>query len=582
MNTPPTSTRAPGAAPTLLAGLAMLGSLLAPITVIRADTAKLPIGMNLAGINDYQAGFPFRNLMWGARPWLTKNADGSGPHDTGHAAMLPLDQNGYPLEIPFQPEGASQPQVVFTIIPNTVETGRYLVLFEGEGEVGAAMQTRFIESAPGRAVIELTGRRDQGGGYQGISIRSSRKGNPVRNVRIVREQEEQADLAANPFRDDFLAFCRQWHALRFMDWTVTNNSLEREWKDRKHPTFYTLNGSGGDAIGRWGAPASAFERRFSGGVAIEVMIQLANLTRTDPWFCMPHRATPEYRRKFAEMVRRDLDPSLKVYVEYSNEVWNWQFQQAGWMLQSRTAGADVTAAGGKAWKNGAEPAEFPLDDGEIARDGGESHPERMAALDRRCFRDWEEVFTGDDRKRLVRVIGVQHAWLDTAQRTVRWVMARGGADAVSPAGYFGPDKEIYQRWAAAGAALTADQVIADMEQALDGNSGPWTKAIGALADEHGLLYLAYEGGQHIQPEGQKELPYMPALKAAQKHPGMRTLYQKNFAVHKAAGCDLFMAFSSISEQGSRYGSWGHLERYGQDPAEMPKFQALLDANLPRK
>ena len=560
----------------------LIGVFMALLAHANPEMERLPIGMNLAGINDYQAGYPFRNLMWGARPWLTKNADGSGPHDTGHASRLLLDANGNPLEIPFQPEGVSQPQVVFTIIPNTVGTGRYVVLFDGDGQVGAAMQTRLVKSTPGRAIIELTGRENDGGGYQGITISASRKGNPVRNLRIVSEADEKSDLTSNPFRDDFLAFCRQWHALRFMDWTVTNNSLEKEWKDRKLISFFTMNGSSGDAIGRWGQPASAFERRFSGGVALEVMIRLANLTRTDPWFCMPHRSTPEYRKRFAEMVKRDLDPSLKVYVEYSNEVWNWQFQQAGWMLQSKTAGADVTATGGRAWKDGVEPQEFPLDGGEIARDGGESHPERMAALDRRCFKEWEELFPGPERKRLVRVIGVQHSWLDTAQRTVKWVMAHGGADAVSPAGYFGPNSTIYQRWALAGASLTAEQVIADMEEALEKDSGPWTKAIGKLADEYGLRFLVYEGGQHIQPEGQKELPYMPALKTAQQHPGMRTLYHKNFTIHRAAGCDLFMAFSSISEQGSRYGSWGHLERYGQDPAEMPKFQALLDANTARK
>lgn len=544
--------------------------------------SKLPVGMNLAGINDYQAGYPFRNLMWGARPWMTKNADGRGPHDTGHAAKLPLDENGYPLEIPFQPAGAAQPQIAFTIIPNTVETGRYVVLYDGEGEIGTAMETRLVGSAPGRVVIELTGRRDQGGGYQGISIRASRKGNPVRNVRIVREEDQNLDLTSNPFRDDFLAFCRQWHSLRFMDWAVTNNSLEKEWKDRKHASFYTMNGSGGDAIGRWDAPAGDFERRFSGGVAIEVMIRLANLTRSDPWFCIPHRATPEYRRKFAEMVRQHLDPALKVYVEYSNEVWNWQFQQAGWMLQSRSAGEDVAAAGGKAWKNGAVPKDFPLDGGEIAREGGESHPERMAALNRRCFREWEEVFQGADRSRLVRVVGVQHSWFDTAKRTVGWVMAHGGADAIAPAGYFGPNKAIYQRWATAGASLTADQVITDMGEALDKDSGPWTRSIGSLADEHRLLFLVYEGGQHIQPEAQKELPYMPALKAAQKHSGMLALYQRNFAIHHEAGCDLFMAFSSVSEQGGRYGSWGHLEHYGQDQREMPKFQALLETNTPKR
>jgi hypothetical protein len=117
-------------------------------------------------------------------------------------------------------------------------------------------------------------------------------------------------------------------------------------------------GEGGDAIGRWGKPASDFQQLFSGGAALEIMIQLANLTKTDPWFCMPHRATPEYMAEFAKHVKTKLDPGLKVYVEYSNEVWNWGFQQAGWMLQSKLAGDVVVASGMSAWKNGLMP-DFP-------------------------------------------------------------------------------------------------------------------------------------------------------------------------------------------------------------------------------
>jgi len=362
-----------------------------------------------------------------------------------------------------------------------------------------------------------------------------------------------------------------------MDWQVTNGSLEKEWAGRKQPTFYTMVGSGGDAIGRWGAPASEFEQLFSGGVALETIIQLANLVQVDPWVCVPHRATPEYMREMAVLFKDKLDPKLKVYVEYSNEVWNWQFQQAGWMIQSKEAADRVIAAGGKAWKEGLVP-DFSLDGGAIAKDGGTDHPERMGALSRRCFEPWEAVFTGDDRARLVRVVGVQHAWLDTVERTVKWVMANGGADAVSPAGYFGPNDDIYARWEAAGASLTAEQVIADMREALEKDSAVWTRAIGKVAKDAGLAYLVYEGGQHIQPKGQEEKPYLPALVAAQFHPGMYDVYMDNFAVHNEVGCKLFMAFSSISRQNSRYGSWGHQERYGQPRSEIPKYGALIDAN----
>jgi hypothetical protein len=550
-----------------------------PAQATSAGITRLSMGMNLAGINDYSPGYPFKNLMWGARPWLTKNADGNGPFNTEFADRLPLDAEGYPLEVPYKPNGATQPQTVFTIIPNVTEPGRYVVLYDGEGEVTAAMTTKLVSSAPGRVVLNLAGgAKDEA--LEGVAIKRSAKNNRIRNIRILAEADEKTDLEANPFRRDFLDYCKQWHALRFMDWMATNSSLAKEWRGRRLPGFYTMVGEGGDAIGRWGKPASEFQQLFSGGVALEIMVQLANLTKTDPWFCMPHRATPEYMTEFAKLVKAKLDPNLKVYVEYSNEVWNWGFQQAGWMLQSKLAGDAVIASGMRAWKNDLLP-DFPYDGGSVAKEGGEGHPERMAALDRRCFAAWEHVFADKDRARLIRVVGVQHAWTDTARRTAKWVVEHGGADAIAPAGYFGPNQEIYSRWEAAGASLTPERVIADMNEAFDTDSAKWTRDIAAIAKLYKLRYMVYEGGQHIQPKDQQVTPYMSALKAAQYHPGMYKVYMKNFALHQEIGCELFMAFSSISKQGTRWGSWGHQEYYGQSRSAIPKFGALLDVNTPK-
>lgn len=549
-----------------------------PFTAYLQDnsTVKLAIGMNLSGIADWQNGYPFKNLMWGARPWLTKNIDGSGPFDTGMAEKIPLDSDGYPLEIPYKPEGVEQPQIVFTIIPNRTEPGRYVVLYDGEGEISGAMGTELIESSSGRAVIKLV--CDKKVRYEGISIIRSKKGNHIRNIRILKESDENAALNENPFREDFLDYCKQWRALRFMDWAVTNNSFEKEWSKRKKPSFYTMVGSGGDAIGRWGPLPSEFKLRFSGGVAIEIMIQLANTVKVSPWFCMPHRATEEYMTEFAKMVKNKLDPSLKVYVEYSNELWNWSFQQSQWMLNCKIAADPLVGTQSPGWKNGVIPQDFPFDDGQVAKDAGADHPERIAVLNRRCFKCWESVFDGDDRQRLIRVVGVQHAWPDTARRTAKWVVQNGGADAISPAGYIGPDNEIYQRWERAGSSLSAEQVIADMNEAFEKNSKQWTLEIAKIAKKYNLRYIVYEGGQHIQPKNQAETNYMPALKDAQYHKGMYDLYMKNFALHQQIGCELFMAFASVSEQGTRWGSWGHQEYYGQNPNEIPKLKALLDAN----
>lgn len=543
------------------------------------DLPKLRVGMNLSSVNDWTPGYPFKNLMWSARAWHTRNADGSGPFHTQLAEKIPLDEDGYPLELPYPSEG-NPAQIVFTIITNLTEPGEYVLLYDGEGEIGPAMTTRIVSSEPGRVILQLKG-GSLGAGYEGFAILRSQKGNHLRNIRILKLADEHADLSANPFREDFLTYCRQWHVLRFMDWQATNNSLEDEWKDRKKPSFYTMVGSSGDAIGRHGKPASAFRRLFSGGVALEILIQLANLTKTNPWFCVPHRATPEYMTEMAKMIHERLDPSLTAYIEYSNELWNWQFEQAHWMLNSKIAAEPLAGEKNNGWKNRTPPSEFPLDGGMVAREGGADHPERMAVLMRRCFQHFEAIFEGADRKRIVRVVGVQQAWPDTVRRTARWVAHHGGADALSPAGYFGPNKDIYARWEASGAALTPEVVLGDMENVLETHCRQWIQEIAGIAKEFGLRYVVYEGGQHIQPKDQKEASYMPVLRAVQFSQGLYDLYLKNFRLHQEVGCDLFVAFSSFSEQGTRWGSWGHQEFLGQPREEIPKYGALLDVNIPK-
>lgn len=126
-------------------------------------------------------------------------------------------------------------------------------------------------------------------------------------------------MAVSPFLPEFLDFCRPFHWLRFMSRGATNNSIEEEWATRKIATFYTQVGASGDPDAIYSPAPNAFERIYSGGVAIEIMIQISNELKINPWFCIPHRATDDYIVQFAKLVKARLDPSLKVYIEHSNE-----------------------------------------------------------------------------------------------------------------------------------------------------------------------------------------------------------------------------------------------------------------------
>ena len=92
-----------------------------------------------------------------------------------------------------------------------------------------------------------------------------------------------------------------------MDSVRVNNAPKRIWADRTTPSSFTP-----------GNPK---------GVRVEYMVALANTTGADRWFNMPFDADPGYYENFATHVRDHLDPKLKSYVEFSNEVWNDALQQ---------------------------------------------------------------------------------------------------------------------------------------------------------------------------------------------------------------------------------------------------------------
>ncbi|PVD23820.1 hypothetical protein C0Q70_17094 [Pomacea canaliculata] len=79
------------------------------------------------------------------------------------------------------------------------------------------------------------------------------------------------------------------------------------WETRRPVNFHTQEGASGGSI--------------------EYLVQLANTVGANPWVCIPHAADDNYVRQFATYLKQHLRPDLKVYVEYSNEVWNGIFRQ---------------------------------------------------------------------------------------------------------------------------------------------------------------------------------------------------------------------------------------------------------------
>ncbi|WP_293572979.1 hypothetical protein [Phaeobacter sp.] len=548
----------------------------APRIAGAADTRlpKQPMAMNLSAIADWSPQAAFLNHFKSSRPWIGHlPGQWGGVDHPDLAAAGYLDPHGWPTSVP--PELGSIGTLILTDLPAeaTSLTGRYVLRFEGDGIIelgGRAQNVRYgsgeirFDFSPGPGAVDI---RIQRTDRQGT-------GDYVRNIAVVQERHLPAWETGQMFNPDWLSLMSGFSALRFMDWMATNDSVQIGWEDRPQIRDYSwaLNG----------APA-------------EVLIALANELRIDPWFTLPHMADDIYVRNYAELVRDQLAPEQTAYVEYSNEVWNWQFQQAAWA----DAQAKARWGGGDLWMQfyGGRAAE-------------------VAAI-------WSEVFADEPSDRLVRVVATQTGWLGLEEQILTaplWVAEDPARrkpanqfDAYAVTGYFGgilglPDRApMLRAWleqsreqAAATAASKGLQGIAaaefidthqyDVANALaeaelrDGLvSGSIDDTITDLlgrvlpyhaevARKHDLDLIMYEGGSHVVGLG--PMVDDEALTAFFSHfnytAEMGALYRSLLVGWKALGGQLFTAYSDVATPG-KWGSWGSLRTLSDDN---PRWRAL--------
>jgi hypothetical protein len=364
------------------------------------------------------------------------------------------------------------------------------------------------------------------GGVQLVVAESDPK-NPVRDIHVWMPGFEGSESAFHPlFRERLKPF----QVLRFMDWQRTNNSLLRQWSQRPKP-----------ADPRYTTEA---------GVPLEVMIDLANACNASPWFCMPHQADDDFVSRFAETVKDRLKPDLKVYVEYSNEVWNGQFTQSRWAQEQ----------------------------GERLKLG---KPENLRFYARRSvevFKIWEKVFGGRDR--LVRVLGSQFGNPWVSEQVLTWDDAGKHADALAVAPYFGVHFGS-PNTADEVAKKTVDQMLDDLDAEVTGENRELMRKQAAAAAKAGVSLVAYEGGQHLAgfngAENNEALAKL--FMAVNRNPRMYDLYVKHLANWSESGGGLYVAYNNVS-RATKWGSWGVLEFQDQPVEDAPKYRALLSAFAP--
>ncbi len=538
-----------------------------------APKTKLPVGMNIPSVNYYTTALVFTDVMKTASNMLTFHGN---EWDTRQIAELEIDDNGYPLYLPQPTPDGHNSSVRFSI--NNYYTGRYRIYFDGEGVLGGR-----IGKDENGYYVDLDG----SGSNTWINILSSKQDNHIRNIRILPEnialetyiadEEGPKDLLFNP---DYVNGLKGFHVLRFMDWTLTNNSLQMEWTKDEVGVPVSHDS---EKLRYSRVTKDYYSQGTDRGASYYYAAELCKKVGADAWVCVPHLASDNYITQMAEFWHNS---GVKVYLEASNEMWNWQFDQAEWILNN-----------GKLFGTPDASSEVQNDLANLGFEG-ENHPEKDAYMMARVFHLWEEVYGSENigydengiNKALVRVATGQHAWAGNSQRILEYLNDPNqkygtiGCDALSVGGYFGFGEEIHNKWLSNWWLLSEEIIYRDIYDYFIKYTVSWTMKTAEIARSFDLPYLVYEGGQHLQPYQQKDWDYNQSLWDFQIQDSIYDLYMHNFNLHtdKNVDCKLFMAYSYIGERQSKYGSWGHLENLSpvrkNNFSGAPKFRALLDIN----
>lgn len=482
------------------------------------------LGINLGGVTYYSTEIVFVDLFKHSQTWKSQ-APGKS---YGQGGPLDLTEDGWVRSL--AQGGQFADSIVLSQINDRYIAGEYTCLYDGDGEINFAHGISVLRQQPGRINIQVKPNQN----LLSLRIVRTNPDNPIRNIRLILPGFEDT-CDKQPFHPEFLARWAKFKVIRFMDWQRTNGSKQVNWSDRPTPNLQTQG--------------------IDSGVAPEYMIELANTLNADPWFCMPHLATDDYIRNFAQMVKKQLKPSLKIYIEYSNECWNSIFGQARYCRDK-----------GK---------ELALSDNDYQAQL--RYYSRRAV---RIFKIWEEVFGGKDR--LVRVLAAQSANPWTSEQVMDFDDAYKYADVLGIAPYFG-----YQlgspKTQNEAAKMGVDEVLNACEGFVKENNETIAKQAQS-ARQRGLRLVAYEGGQHLVGHGGAEnnKAMEQLFHAANRHPRMKRLYLDYLRGWKDAGGTLMVMFSSMGKY-SKWGSWGLMEYHGQPVAEAPKYQAVLEflQNNPR-
>lgn len=517
-----------------LIAAAMLAATIATTAPTQAQTPpKYNLGISVSG-NDY-----------GARTWTNMAKADSRLWIPGSTNPAPMDANSYPTTDcdVFLLDGGYAQNV------NRMGSlrGTYKLYFTGQADIpsagGGTLQNKQYDAVSNTTTADYVVTTD----YPSISFafRNTRRtatsavGSGVTNIKLMRPVSIGSTTSYaqdTVFTTEYLAAHNRGSVLRMMDLISTNGNVQKEWSSRRRP----------EEMAYYNAPEGGYGWQGK-GAPWESCIQLCNTLNKDLWINVPTYASDDYVRQLARLIKTNLNPGLNVYVEYSNEIWNFSFAQFNQV--SGLARADIQA-------NPSTSINF--DGACINTDGTTNSSTAVPRFWARRVLQISDIFRSEfgDAAMLTRVrplFETQSAWqtwiasgmifLDiyynngagnfvaTPRPISSYIWGGGGSGYIS--GYPGAVKD--------NPSATTDSIIAGYSQA-------WPEHYQTMANDtywcsvFGLKRVAYEAGTGLDDFAGPD----SAIQTAQRDPRMQAIYQRTADEFFKAGGELYATFLGVN------------------------------------
>jgi RTX calcium-binding nonapeptide repeat (4 copies) len=500
--------------------------------------------LNLGGQpGAYSDAFSALDLFHGADAWITQDANGKELR-----GGVGVDAQGW---VPNLPVLKGTPQTIWANIFYTkiLPSGNYTVEWQGDGKLGSYTDNDVL----GPKKLRLKYRPDYSKGDNGITLfiestDPNKTGNYIRDIKVYPEKYSDLVAMGEHFDPKWFQQVDDFRILRTHDWQGTNFSKVTGWTTNNVTTnqaFWVTNGR---------------------GMPYELLVEMANQTRSDLWINIPHMATDDYMRKAAVYVKDHVNKDLRVYVEYTNEYWTDGFDQHPYLI-----------AKGKALFGNA-----PF-----------SNAQAYGARASEMTKIFKQVF-GPEQARLYPTVTLNHGAFSTAEAltmlTTPAYVAKGGTSPLAAGvkflatdGYFAwynsdPYADVLvDNWMkekdggyASAATYLKNQINTDLAPA-------WAKGR-LVANKYKLDFGIYEGGALLingnNPNGGNP-KYTNFNERVQLSAPMKGVYELALAKWQGAGSAPFAWYSDVG----RWGPWGDYGLWNA-PDFLPekRTEAIIAAN----